>query len=237
MNPDSFRRWAAEAIGTFCLVFAGTGAIVVNDFSEGAITHLGISATFGLIVFAMIYTFGPISGSHLNPAVTLGLWLCKRMKASDVTPYIIAQCVGALLASMTLRGMFADIATLGATLPKGGVWRAFGFEVFLTGLLMLVILNTTNPHHPAKDYAGFVIGAVVGLEALFGGPISGASMNPARSLGPALVSGAIADLWIYWTAPWLGILAAVSMHRLLMFSTTEDRESQVEHTTIEPEHK
>jgi aquaporin Z len=179
----------------------------------------------------MIYTFGPISGSHLNPAVTLGLWLCKRMKASDVTPYIIAQCVGALLASMTLRGMFADHATLGATLPTGGIWRAFGFEVFLTGLLMLVILNTTNPHHPAKDCA------VVGLEALFGGPISGASMNPARSLGPALVSGAIADLWIYWTAPWLGILAAVSMHRLLMFSTTEDRESQVEHTTIEPEHK
>lgn len=225
MNPAELRKWTAEVLGTFCLVFAGTGAIIVNDFSQGAITHGGISATFGLIVFAMIYTFGPISGSHLNPAVTLGLWISKRMEGRDVVPYIVAQCLGAIAASLILKSMFFDHATLGATLPSGGVWRAFVFEVFLTWMLMLVILNSSDRNHPQRAYAGFVIGAVVGLEAMFGGPISGASMNPARSLGPAIASGATGDLWIYWTAPYLGVLAAVFTHRLVMLTPPDEQNS------------
>lgn len=222
MKPAELRKWTAEVLGTFCLVFAGTGAIIVNDFSQGAITHAGVSATFGLIVFAMIYTFGPISGSHLNPAVTLGLWVSKQVEGREVVPYIVAQCLGAIAASLILRSMFPDHATFGATLPSGGIWRAFVFELFLSWMLMLVILKSSDRNNPQRAYAGFVIGAVVGLEALFGGPISGASMNPARSLGPAIASGAISDLWIYWTAPCVGMVVAVFTNRLVMLTPPEE---------------
>lgn len=223
MKPAELRKWTAEVLGTFCLVFAGTGAIIVNDFSQGAITHAGVSATFGLIVFAMIYTFGPISGSHLNPAVTLGLWVSKQVEGREVVPYIVAQCLGAIAASLILRSMFPDHATFGATLPSGGICRAFVFELFLSWMLMLVILKSSDRNNPQRAYAGFVIGAVVGLEALFGGPISGASMNPARSLGPAIASGAISDLWIYWTAPCVGMVLAVFTNRLVMLTPPEER--------------
>jgi len=222
MKPAELRKWTAEVLGTFCLVFAGTGAIIVNDFSQGAITHAGVSATFGLIVFAMIYTFGPISGSHLNPAVTLGLWVSKQVEGREVVPYIVAQCLGAIAASLILRSMFPGHATFGATLPSGGIWRAFVFELFLSWMLMLVILKSSDRNNPQRAYAGFVIGAVVGLEALFGGPISGASMNPARSLGPAIASGAISDLWIYWTAPCVGMVLAVFTNRLVMLTPPEE---------------
>ena len=225
MLPSPWRQVLAEFLGTFCLVFAGTGAIVVNDFSQGAITHFGIATAFGLVVFAMIYAFGEISGSHLNPAVSIGLWVAGKFDARHLTGYILAQCAGAVMASLVLHGVFPDHRTLGMTLPAAGQTSAFLFEIILTWMLMLVILNVTHPTHPHRSFAGFIIGAFVGLEALFGGPVSGASMNPARSLGPALVVGNMLDLWIYLIAPIIGSIAAVLIHRLLMVTTEPDKSS------------
>ena len=225
MRPSPWRQVLAEFLGTFCLVFAGTGAIVVNDFSDGAITHFGIATAFGLVVFAMIYAFGEISGSHLNPAVSIGLWVAGKFDARHLTGYILAQCAGAVMASLVLHGVFPDHRTLGMTLPAAGQTSAFLFEIILTWMLMLVILNVTHPTQPHRSFAGFIIGAFVGLEALFGGPVSGASMNPARSLGPALVSGNMLDLWIYLIAPIIGSIAAVLTHRLLMVTTEPDKSS------------
>ena len=225
MLPSPWRQLLAEFLGTFCLVFAGTGAIVVNDFSQGAITHFGIATAFGLVVFAMIYAFGEISGSHLNPAVSIGLWVAGKFDARHLTGYILAQCAGAVMASLVLHGVFPDHRTLGMTLPAAGQTSAFLFEIILTWMLMLVILNVTHPTHPHRSFAGFIIGAFVGLEALFGGPVSGASMNPARSLGPALVSRNMLDLWIYLIAPIIGSIAAVLIHRLLMVTTEPDKSS------------
>ena len=225
MLPSPWRQLLAEFLGTFCLVFAGTGAIVVNDFSQGAITHFGIATAFGLVVFAMIYAFGEISGSHLNPAVSIGLWVAGKFDARHLTGYILAQCAGAVMASLVLHGVFPDHRTLGMTLPAAGQTSAFLFEIILTWMLMLVILNVTHPTHPHRSFAGFIIGAFVGLEALFGGPVSGASMNPARSLGPALVVGNMLDLWIYLIAPIIGSIAAVLIHRLLMVTTEPDKSS------------
>jgi len=223
MLPSPWRQLLAEFLGTFCLVFAGTGAIIVNDFSQNAITHLGIATAFGLVVFAMIYTFGEISGSHLNPAVSIGLWVAGKFDTRHVTSYIMAQCAGAVMASLVLQGVFPAHPTLGMTLPAAGQSSAFLFEVLLTWMLMLVILNVTHPTNPHRSFAGFIIGAFVGLEALFGGPVSGASMNPARSLGPALVSGNMLDLWIYLIAPVIGSIVAVWTHRLLMLTAEPDK--------------
>lgn len=203
------RRLVAEAIGTFILVFAGTGAIIVNDVSRGAVTHVGISLTFGLVVMSMIYALGDLSGAHLNPAVTLAFWRAKRFPASQIAGYIAAQCLGAIAASAVLRFLFPENATLGATLPAGTLVQAFVFEFLLTAILMFVILNVSTGAKEKGVMAGASIGAVVAFEALFGGPISGASMNPARSLGPALMSGRLMELWIYLIAPVLGAMTAV----------------------------
>lgn len=199
----------AEFLGTFMLVLAGTGAIVINDLSGGAITHVGIAITFGLIVLAVIYAYGDISGAHINPAVTLAFWAAKRFPGNQVLPYILAQCGGAVAASVTLRLLFPEHQTLGATLPGGAALQSFVLEVILTWWLMTVILGVAEGAKEKGLVAGIVIGAVVMLEALFAGPVSGASMNPARSLGPALVSLNLTDLWIYLCAPVLGALLAV----------------------------
>ncbi len=203
------RKYIAEAIGTFALVFAGTGAIVINDVSRGAITHVGIALTFGLIVMAMIYALGDVSGAHLNPAVTIGFLAARRMDAATVVPYIAAQLAGAFAASGLLRLLFLDHPTLGSTLPAGTWWQSFILEVVLTFLLMFVILNVSTGAKEKGIMAGAAIGATVGLEAIFAGPICGASMNPARSIAPALVSGQLADVWIYIVATTLGALLAV----------------------------
>jgi len=203
------RKLAAEFLGTFSLVFAGTGAIVINETCGGAITHVGIALTFGLVVLAMIYTLGDVSGAHLNPAVTLGFWAARRFPAGDVWRYVTAQITGALLASLTLKFLFPANASLGATHPAGPAMQSFILEFILTFLLMFVILNVSTGSKEKGITAGIAIGAVIGLEALFAGPICGASMNPARSLAPALVSGRLHDLWIYLLAPTLGALAAV----------------------------
>jgi len=203
------RRYAAEFFGTFALVFAGTGAIVINAVSGGAVSHVGIGLVFGLIVMALIYAVGEVSGAHLNPAVTLGFFLARRFPAALVLPYVLSQCAGAFLASLTLRLLFGKVAHLGATLPAGPAWQSFVLELILTAMLMFVILSVATGSKEQGLMAGIAIGATVGLEALFAGPICGASMNPARSLAPALVSSHTASLWLYLTAPFLGAAIAV----------------------------
>lgn len=207
------RRLAAETVGTFILVFAGTGAIVINDTSGGAVSHVGVALTFGLVVLAMIYAVGDVSGAHLNPAVTLGFYAARRMERRWVLPYIVSQCVGAVLASLTLQLMFPSHVTLGATVPAGNSIQSFVLELILTFILMFVILSVSTGPKEKGIMAGIAVGAVIGLEALFAGPISGASMNPARSLGPALISLRLDHLWIYVTAPILGAIASVGACR------------------------
>lgn len=209
------RRGLAEFLGTFTLVFAGTGAIVVNQVQSGVVTHPGIAAVFGLVVMAMIYTLGDVSGAHLNPAVTLAFTAAGRFPGRQVPIYLGAQCLGAIAASALLAYLFPEAKTLGATLPAGSAVQSFTFEVILTLILMLVILQVSTGAREKGITAGLAIGATVGLEALFAGPICGASMNPARSLGPALVSGRLAEVWIYLIAPTLGALLAIPLHRIL----------------------
>ena len=203
------KKFVAEAIGTFALVFAGTGAIVINHASNGAITHVGIALTFGLVVLAMVYALGEVSGAHLNPAVTLGFCSAGRMPWNDALPYLTSQCAGAFAASGLLRVLFPQNSTLGATLPAGPAIQSFVLEVVLTSILMFVILNVSTGAKEKGITAGIAVGAVIALEALFAGPICGASMNPARSLAPALVSGHPEHLWVYLLAPVIGAQLAV----------------------------
>jgi aquaporin Z len=198
------RRYIAEALGTFALVFCGTGAIIIDQQTGGIIGHAGVAATFGLIVTAMIYTFGELSGAHFNPAVTIAFSLARLFRWKDVAPYIIAQLIGALLASLLLKALFPSNPSLGATIPAGSDLQSFILEIVLSFFLMLVILFTSQGSKETGVMAGIAIGATVLLEAMFAGPICGASMNPARSIAPAVVSGSIASLWIYITAPVIG---------------------------------
>ncbi len=209
------RQLGAECFGTFALVFTGTGAIIVNDLHGGTITHVGIALTFGLIVLAMIYAIGDISGAHLNPAVTIGFLASRRLKGSQVVPYILSQILGALLASITLRLMFPSHALLGASLPAASSLQSFLMEYFLSLLLMFVILNVSTGAKEKGLLAGVAVGSVIALEAMFGGPVSGASMNPARSLAPALISCHFESLWIYIFAPILGALSSVILCRMI----------------------
>jgi MIP family channel proteins len=206
---DTKKKCFAEFLGTFALVFAGTGAIVINDVSGGAVTHVGIALTFGLVILAMIYAVGDISGAHLNPAVTAAFWLSGRFPAQSLLPYIASQCAGAFAASGIMRLLFPTHSTLGATLPAGSEMQSFILELILTLLLMFVILNVSTGAKEKGITAGIAVGAVIALEALFAGKICGASMNPARSLAPALVSGHLEHLWIYLIAPLLGSCLAI----------------------------
>ena len=203
------KRLLAEFLGTFALVFAGTGAIVVNGITGGVIGHAGIALTFALVVLAMIYTFGDVSGAHLNPAVTVAFAAARRFAWREVPNYVAAQFAGAFAASGLLRVLFPADAKLGTTLPAGSMAQSFLLELVLTALLMLVILNVSTGAKEKGITAGIAVGAVIGLEAMFAGPISGASMNPARSLAPAVVSGQLQHLWLYLVAPVLGALVGV----------------------------
>ena len=199
----------AEFLGTFTLVFAGTGAMVINHVSGGVIGHAGVALTFGLVVLALINTYGDVSGAHFNPAVTTAFAFSGSFAWSDVPRYITAQTLGAVSASIVLRILFPTEDTLGATLPAGPWWQSFVLEVLLTFFLMITILSISTGSREKGITAGITIGAVIGLEAMFAGPICGASMNPARSLGPALVSGHLEHLWLYLVAPVLGSCLAV----------------------------
>jgi aquaporin Z len=210
------REILAEFIGTFALVFAGTGAVIVNHVSQGAVTHLGVSFVFGAIVAALIYSLGHISGAHFNPAVTLAFWSSGFFKSDRVLPYILAQVLGAVTASILLVLSFGVVADLGATLPLNGNWQqSFILESVLTFILMLVILGSGLDRRAPIGFAGIAIGLTVGLEAACMGSITGASMNPARSFAPALVSWNWQHHWLYWIAPILGAQLAVLVYRYL----------------------
>jgi len=203
------KKYLAEIVGTFALVFCGTGAIIINQETAGLVSHAGIAFTFGLIVMVMIYALGPISGAHLNPAVTIAFTVARRFPARQILPYLFSQAVGAFLASIILRFLFSSNELLGSTLPQGTDLQSFVLEIILTFLLMLVIIHVTTGSKEQGMFAGLAIGSTVLLEAMFAGPICGASMNPIRSLSPAVVSGHLQHLWVYLTAPVIGAVLAI----------------------------
>jgi aquaporin NIP len=209
------KRLFAEAFGTFCLVFAGTGAIIIDAATNGGVSHVGIALTFGLIVLVMVYAVGDVSGAHLNPAVTLGFYFARRLEARAVLPYVGSQVIGAVAASVILRLLFPLDVLLGGTRPSGSSLQSFVLEAILTCILMFVILSVSTGAKERGITAGIAIGGVITLEALFAGPICGASMNPARSLAPALVSGHLESLWIYLGAPAVGAVIAVASCRCI----------------------
>jgi aquaporin NIP len=209
------RKYVAELIGTFILVFCGTGAMVIDQQTAGAVSHVGVSITWGLTVMSLIYSIGPVSGCHINPAVSIAFTLAGRFKARLLPGYIISQLAGALLASLTLKFLFPTSPLLGATMPAGSAMQSFILELLLTFFLMLVIMNVAHGSKEQGQFAGIAIGAVVGLEAMFAGPISGASMNPARSIAPAIVSGHLEHLWLYIVAPVMGAALAIPVWKYL----------------------
>lgn len=209
------QRYFSEFSGTFALVFLGTTAIVVNEQTQGDIGHAGIALSFGLVVLAMIYSFGNISGAHFNPAVTVAFWLAGLFKGKQLLPYLTAQLCGALAASLLVKALFPDSLNLGATLPAGSYSQSFILETILSYILMTVILHVSHGSKEVGIMAGIAIGATVALEAMVAGPICGASMNPARSIAPALVSGNIQVLWIYLLAPVIGMAAAAGVWKKL----------------------
>lgn len=216
------KLYIAEALGTFALVFCGTGAIIINQETNGTISHAGIAITFGLIVMAMIYALGNISGAHLNPAVSIAFAMAGRFSPKQVIPYVISQTGGGILASLVLKQLFPDNQFLGATLPRGTEMQSFTLELILSFLLMLVIINVATGSKEQGMFAGMAIGATVLLEAMFAGPICGASMNPARSFAPALVSGHFEHLWVYLTSTITGMVAVVPVWKYLSVQPKKD---------------
>lgn len=214
MRPSLLRRGGAELIGTYALVTAGCGAIIVNT-TTGALSHVGIAMTFGLIITVMIASTGHLSGAHFNPAVTLAFALTRHFPWSEVVVYVGSQFIGAVAGALTLNALFGPVANLGATLPTGSAWQSFGLEILLTAVLMFVIIAVATDTRAVGQLAALAIGATVALDALWGGPVSGASMNPARSFGPALVSGAWRDHWVYWLGPLIGASIGAGVYQVL----------------------
>lgn len=219
-------KYLSELLGTFALVFCGTGAIIINQQAGGVVTHVGIAITFGFIVMAMIYALGDISGAHMNPAVTIAFTIAGRFQLKQVLPYIISQATGAILASATLKLLFPANETLGATLPNGSEMQSFVLEFILTFFLMLVIINVATGSKEQGMFAGLAIGSTVLLEAMFAGPVCGASMNPIRSLAPAVVSGHLEHLWLYIAAPIAGAAFAIPIYKLLHVSKQTSTKAQ-----------
>lgn len=201
------KKYIAELIGTFALVFCGTGAIIINDLTNGTVSHVGIALTFGLIVLVMIYALGNVSGAHINPAVSIAFCFTDRFDSKKLLGYVFAQVSGGILASGVLSSLFREHQSLGATIPLGDWQQSFILELILTYFLMFVILFVSQ-NKAVSQFTGVAVGATVMLEALFAGPITGASMNPARSIAPAIVSGNLSELWIYILAPIIGALLA-----------------------------
>ena len=219
MNPAQpslrARRIAAEGIGTFFLVLIGPGSAMVDAHSGGALGQVGVALAFAFVVVAMIYALGHLSGAHINPAVTLGFWSARRFPTAEVIPYVLAQCAGAVAASFTLRGVLGPVGNLGATLPGIPVAAAFGVEWLLSFALMFVIMAVATDERVADGFAALAVGLTVGFCALMGGPLTGASMNPARSFGPALVGGVWQAHWLYWLSPITAMIVAARVYDLL----------------------
>jgi aquaporin NIP len=215
-RPDLMRRSAAEGIGAFALVFAGCGAIVTDGVHEGVLGAVGVSLVFGLVIMAMVYATGHLSGAHLNPAVTLAFALTRHFPAREAVAYVAAQLAGAIAAAALLLAVWpSEPASLGATVPSVGVGSALVYEAVLTAFLMFVIMAVATDTRAVGAGAAIAIGGTVGLDALFGGPITGASMNPARSLGPGLVSGELHEIWIYVVAPIAGAATGALAYQLV----------------------
>ena len=221
MESSLPKRSLAEGIGTFGLVFATAGANVVNELSEGRITHLGVGLVSGLIITAMIYAVGHISGAHFNPAVTVGFAAARHFPVKELPVYWAVQLVGGSVGAMSLLGLFGRVGTMGGTMPRGSALESFGFEIPLTFILMFVIMAVATDSRAQGGQAALAVGVTVGLNSIFGGPISGASMNPARSFGPALAAWNWGDHWIYWTAPFVGAVLGALAYNLLR-SSRED---------------
>jgi MIP family channel proteins len=213
-TPSLLQRAIAECLGTFVLVSAGCGAIVVNSIT-GALTHVGVALSFGLAVGLMVAALGPISGAQLNPAVTFGLALSGHLRWRDAPVYMIAQLIGAVAGAVTLWLLFGNVAHLGSTTPSGSAFQSVGVELLLTAILMFVIMVVGTDKQVSSRQAALFIGGAVALDALWGGPISGASMNPARSFGPALISGLWTSHWVYWVGPVLGASVGALLYRWL----------------------
>jgi aquaporin Z len=209
------RRAAAEALGTFFLVLIGPGAVAVNAYTDGVISHTGIALAFAFVVLAMIYALGHLSGAHINPAVTLAFWSVRRFPSREVFPYLIAQCAGAIAASLLTRGALGNTGSLGATMPAVGTPAAFGAEWLMSFVLMFVIMAVATDERVADGFAALAVGLTVGFCAMVGGPLTGASMNPARSLGPAVAGNVWPSHWLYWVAPITAMLAAARVYDLL----------------------
>lgn len=214
MNPRLLRRAGAEFVGSFSLVTAGCGAIMVNA-STGSLTHVGIALTFGLIITVMIAATGHISGAHFNPAVTVAFALTRHFPWREIPLYIGSQVAGATLGALTLRLLLGDVAQMGVTLPSGSALQSLGIEILLTAVMMFVIMAVATDTKALGSPAALAIGFTIMLDALWGGPISGASMNPARSFGPALISGIWKDHWVYWLAPLVGAGLGAGVYQLL----------------------
>ena len=212
------RACVAELIGTFALVFAGAGAVMV-DAKTAALGHVGVAITFGLVIMVMIYAVGHVSGAHFNPAVSLAFAVTRHFPWPRVALYWLAQLVGALLAAALLRASLGNLAHVGATLPAGSDGQSFVWEIVLTAFLMFVIMAVATDTRAVGEAAAIAVGGTVGLDAMFGGPISGASMNPARSAGPAILSGDLRALWIYLVAPVVGAMVGAIAYQFVRGST------------------
>lgn len=215
MTSLQVRRAAAESVGTFFLVLIGPGSAMVNAYTGGSVGHVGISLSFGFVVIAMVYALGHLSGAHINPAVTIAFWSVGRFPAAEVLPYVAAQCTGAVAASLVLGLLLGPVGNLGATLPATSLASAFAIEWLLSFVLMFVIMAVATDERVADGFAPIAVGLTVGFCALMGGPLTGASMNPARSLGPAVIGGLWQAHWLYWLAPITAMLTAARLYELL----------------------
>jgi aquaporin Z len=215
----------AEAIGTYFLVLIGPGAVMVNAYSGGALGGVGIGLAFAFVVTAMIFALGHLSGAHINPAVTVAFWSVRRFPAREVAPYLLAQCSGAVLAALTLRGILGPRGAMGATLPSVGIWQSLVVETLFSFVLMLVIMAVATDDRVADGFAAIAVGLTVGFCALLG-PLTGSSMNPARSLGPAIAGGGWEGHWLYWVGPLVGMVSAARVYDLLRDATPPTGEAR-----------
>ena len=215
LQAERLRRAAAEAIGTFFLVLIGPGSAMVDAYAHGVVGHVGVALAFAFVVIAMVYALGHLSGAHINPAVTLAFWSVRRFAGAEVLPYVAAQCGGAVAASLVLRAALGSVGSAGATLPALPLPAAFGVEWLLSFALMFVIMAVATDERVADGFAPLAVGLTVGFCALMGGPLTGASMNPARSFGPAAVAGLWRAHWLYWVAPITGMMTAARAYETL----------------------